>query len=650
MAFRPPRFSWSKSLGSKWQYNKSSTSTMYQQQQQFYNTQSRNILQPLSSASRMAQMSQSTQQQQQQQQTKSQRRYFSYYYYQFPKIPRPKRSVFYYSTWSRIGRSGGGGGGGNGGSGGITYNSTVSGSRSYYTFTRLPFPRISKRSFSTANQKIKNKTQRIHKRFFSSEARSRRQQRRKFMKWWTITSLSIVLGGVAAKIKYDRSEEHENPYKIRPHSWQLYAYSTLPLKTMSRLWGYVNSIDLPVFLRSPSYRLYSAIFGVNLEEMENPDLKSYKNLSEFFYRTLKPGVRPIADDDLVSPADGKVLKFGVIDQGEIEQVKGMTYSIDALLGTTSTRKLAAPTHSTQFDDDGSDDETKIKRDEEFAKLNGISYTVDDILGGESENTSHMNELSYTDVKEGTAKGDRASFTKELAVAEELAPNPSESFRHKQLYFAVIYLAPGDYHHFHSPTSWVATLRRHFIGELFSVAPFFQKTLQGLFVLNERVALLGYWKYGFFSMVPVGATNVGSIVVNFDKDLKTNSYYEEEVYGNGQPSFSYSSSASSTTSAPSTSGSASETTPLLQREYSASTIFQELEERKRKKLKKNTVYEATYTNASRILGGYPLSKGQEMGGFKLGSTVVLVFEAPDNFKFDLNVGDKVKVGQSLGKFV
>lgn len=43
-----------------------------------------------------------------------------------------------------------------------------------------------------------------------------------------------------------------------------------------------------------------------------------------------------------------------------------------------------------------------------------------------------------------------------------------------------------------------------------------KRLENLFVLNERVALLGRWKYGFFGMVPVGATNVGSIRVNFDK--------------------------------------------------------------------------------------------------------------------------------------
>ncbi|KAJ1879530.1 phosphatidylserine decarboxylase 1, partial [Kickxella alabastrina] len=36
-----------------------------------------------------------------------------------------------------------------------------------------------------------------------------------------------------------------------------------------------------------------------------------------------------------------------------------------------------------------------------------------------------------------------------------------------------------------------------------------------------------------------------------------------------------------------------------------------------------------------LNGVPLKKGQEVGGFKLGSTVVLVFLAPNTFKFNVS---------------
>ena len=43
----------------------------------------------------------------------------------------------------------------------------------------------------------------------------------------------------------------------------------------------------------------------------------------------------------------------------------------------------------------------------------------------------------------------------------------------------------------------------------------------------------------------------------------------------------------------------------------------------------------------------MRKGDHVGLFHLGSTVVLVFEAPKSFEFSVGVGDRVKYGQPLG---
>lgn len=432
-------------------------------------------------------------------------------------------------------------------------------------------------------------------------------KRHQLIKYIAIFSITYIFCG--ATIKYyqqyktdcDDAEEGEVHQKRKAHpshSWTFFCYSTLPLNAISRLWGQVNSIDLPVWMRAPSFRLYSYLFGANLDEIKEKDLTKYKNLSEFFYRELDPDARKIdMESDLVCPSDGTVLKFGIIENGNIEQVKGMTYSINSFLGdATDESKLAAPTEIIHFEHgDESEDEhnSHVKRHEEFANLNGISYTLDDILGGEGKNVHHLKKIIYKEEGEKTLI--EPSTKKILKVAGELGTTDENAKKNdKELFYTVIYLAPGDYHRYHSPANWVVTLRRHFIGELYSVAPFFQRTLSNLFVLNERVSLLGYWKYGFFSMTPVGATNVGSIKVNFDKDLTTNIRFKDKL-----------------------------------------------------KVKKNTCYEAKYDKASKVLGGYPVTKGEEVGGFMLGSTVVLVFEAPSDFKFNIKENQKVFMGSKLG---
>jgi phosphatidylserine decarboxylase len=398
--------------------------------------------------------------------------------------------------------------------------------------------------------------------------------------------------------------------------WQVHVLGALPLRNMSRLWGYCNSFELPIWFRPYGFRLYAVMFGCNLDEIDAASLTDYASLGEFFYRKLKAGTRPVDNATLVSPADGKVLHFGTIKNRRVEQVKGITYSLDALLGVERAAPGPRPSVPVVA---SSNRDMEVVDDHEFANINDIEYSLDQLLGAPSPastpgHTTPVSELpapavpptKYGAQVDASVLEPARSLTETLAhdtsVALELGVAPAGESRRRSasadtvkagnaLFFAVIYLAPGDYHRFHSPTAWVVEKRRHFVGELFSVSPYMAKRLENLFVLNERVALLGRWKHGFFSMVPVGATNVGSIKINFDQALRTN------VRGRPPPPGTYS--------------------------------------------------EAVYSAASPILHGQPLAPAQEMGGFCLGSTIVLVFEAPREFEFSVQTGQRIKVGQRLG---
>jgi len=61
----------------------------------------------------------------------------------------------------------------------------------------------------------------------------------------------------------------------------------------------------------------------------------------------------------------------------------------------------------------------------------------------------------------------------------------------------------------------------------------------------------------------------------------------------------------------------------------------------------TYIEVSYENASKFLKGLPFRKGDEVGGFRFGSTIVLVFEAPREFKFCIESGQKINYGTTIG---
>ena len=90
------------------------------------------------------------------------------------------------------------------------------------------------------------------------------------------------------------------------------------------------------------------------------------------------------------------------------------------------------------------------------------------------------------------------------------------------FFVTHYLRPGDYHRYHSPVEGQLIKMIYFPGEIFPVNPTAASKIKNLFARNERVFYLIKNKHGYVGMVIVGATAVGSIILNHWPDLVTNS--------------------------------------------------------------------------------------------------------------------------------
>lgn len=107
----------------------------------------------------------------------------------------------------------------------------------------------------------------------------------------------------------------------------------LPRNLLSRAFGWFAALRRPRWLAGFMVRHFARRFDVSVDEAER-SLGEYDSLLDFFTRTLRDGVRPVDMDEnaLVSPVDGTVGACGFIESDRLLQAKGMSYSLEALLG------------------------------------------------------------------------------------------------------------------------------------------------------------------------------------------------------------------------------------------------------------------------------------------------------------------------------
>ena len=173
---------------------------------------------------------------------------------------------------------------------------------------------------------------------------------------------------------------------------------------------------------------------------------------------------------------------------------------------------------------------------------------------------------------------------------------------KKMFYTVIYLAPSDYHRYHSPAIFEAYNRTHITGYLDPVKPKFVNKHKDVFKYNERVNVHGKWAQGFFGISFVGALNVGSIKLNFDETLKTNVSSPQSPY-------------------------------YLDVQYSEN---------------KENALPLDFHLKNLKDKGLNFKKADELGCFEMGSTIVLFFEADDDYDFCMSPGQKLNLGQEIFK--
>jgi phosphatidylserine decarboxylase len=104
----------------------------------------------------------------------------------------------------------------------------------------------------------------------------------------------------------------------------------IPRAALTRFMGWFSKIENPL-VRDASIACWRMFSDLDLSEAKKTEFKS---LHDCFTRELKPGLRPPDPDPSIvaSPSDAIVGAFGAIEDTELFQIKGASYSLLDLLG------------------------------------------------------------------------------------------------------------------------------------------------------------------------------------------------------------------------------------------------------------------------------------------------------------------------------
>jgi phosphatidylserine decarboxylase len=125
---------------------------------------------------------------------------------------------------------------------------------------------------------------------------------------------------------------------------------TLSRPRLSRIVMGLADRRVPGVLLRPFLRGYVRFYGVDMAEAAQP-LASYPSFNAFITRRLREGARPVDETPgtLVSPSDSRLSSIGPVPpDGRLEQIKGRTYRVDALLGGPEAAEFAGGAQATLY--------------------------------------------------------------------------------------------------------------------------------------------------------------------------------------------------------------------------------------------------------------------------------------------------------------